>query len=280
MNQFKTLFLLVLMSVVLMLIGGAIGGKSGIVIALLISLFTNYLSYYFSDKIVLSMYGAKEVGEGEAPELIRMVRSLSERAGIPMPRVYVIPSSSPNAFATGRDPAHSAIAFTQGILQTLDYGELEAVAAHELSHVKNRDTLVMTVAATLASAIGFLAYMARFAAIFGGGNRRGGGLELLVWAIIAPLIALMIQMAISRAREFQADDGSAHITGQPLQLASALAKITSFSQIIPQDDLANPSTAHLWIANPISSGFIGSLFSTHPPVEVRIRRLRKMAGVE
>jgi heat shock protein HtpX len=285
MNQFKTFLLLLLLSGLLMLIGGAIAGSGGVAIALVIAIVTNFISWFYSDKIVLSMYGAKEVDESSAPELYRMVRSLTQRNNMPMIRVYVMPSASPNAFATGRDPAHAAIAFTEGILNRLSFGELEGVAAHELSHVRNRDSLVMTIAATLAAAIGFLAYMARWASFFGGfgggGDRRGGGmLELLVWAIIAPIIAMMIQLSISRTREFGADQSGANMTGQPLQLASALKKISASAEAVPQTDLASPATAHMWISSPISSGCLTSIFSTHPPIEERVHRLEHMAGVE
>ena len=282
MNLFKTFFLLVAMAALLMVVGGLMGGRGGVIIAFLIAVVINFVSWFYSDKIVLSMYSARQVDESSAPDVFRMVRSLCERAGLPMPKVYIIPSASPNAFATGRDPHHSAIAFTDGILRSLTLGELEGVAAHELSHVKNRDSLVMTIAATLAAAIGFLAYMARWAALFGGfggDNRRGGGgLELLVWAILAPIIAMIIQLSISRTREYGADDGSAHLSGRPLELASALRKISAISKQRPQQDLANPSTAHMWIASPFSSGCLSTIFSTHPPIEVRIRRLEQMAG--
>jgi len=269
------------MAVLLMVVGHLVGGQTGVIIALGIAIVLNFTSWYFSDKIVLTMYKAQEVDESSAPNLYRIVRDLAEQAEIPMPKVYIVPSSSPNAFATGRDPKHAAVAATQGILNLLSHDELKAVLAHELAHVKNRDSLVMTVAATLAAAIGMLAYFARWAAIFGIGDRRGGGgvIGLLVWAIIAPIIAMIIQLAISRTREYGADRGSAEISEQPLMLASALRKISDFSTTRPQRDLANPATAHMWIASPFSGGLLRSLFSTHPPVEERIRRLEKMAGM-
>ena len=281
MNTFKTFLLLFGMAVLLMVVGHLVGGQTGVIIALGIAIVLNFTSWYFSDKIVLTMYKAQEVDESSAPNLYRIVRDLAEQAEIPMPKVYIVPSSSPNAFATGRDPKHAAVAATQGILNLLSHDELKAVLAHELAHVKNRDSLVMTVAATLAAAIGMLAYFARWAAIFGIGDRRGGGgvIGLLVWAIIAPIIAMIIQLAISRTREYGADRGSAEISEQPLMLASALRKISDFSTARPQRDLADPATAHMWIASPFSGGLLRSLFSTHPPVEERIRRLEKMAGM-
>jgi len=280
MNMLKTILLLTGMSLLLMFVGHLIGREWGVIIALVIAIALNFSSWYFSDKLVLSMYRAQEVDESNEPNLIRMVRELAQDANIPMPKVYVVPSNSPNAFATGRDPKHAAVAVTRGILGVLSYDELKGVLGHELAHVKNRDSLIMTIAATLAAAIGFLAYMARFAAFFGVGDRRsGGGLALLVWAILAPIIALVIQLSISRTREFGADRGGAEFSHQPLMLASALRKISAASQVNPQSDLADPSTAHLWIASPLSRGTLAALFSTHPPMEERIRRLEKMAGL-
>lgn len=276
MNYFKSFFLLLMMAAILMFFGYLFGGSSGVIIAFLIACLLNFIAWYQSDKIVLAMYHAKEVDAQSAPELHRMVFELTQRANMPMPRIYIIPSPNPNAFATGRDPKHSAIAFTEGIINQMSRSELEGVAAHELSHIKNRDTLIMTIAATIAAAIGMLAYMARFAAIFG--DRRGGTqmLEILVWAIIAPLIAMLIQLSISRTREFMADEGSARITGQPLALASALQKLSLIATRYPQHDLANPSTAHMWISSPMAGGWLLYLLSTHPPVEQRIRRLENM----
>jgi heat shock protein HtpX len=280
MNYFKTFALLVGMAALLMIVGHLIGGPTGVIVALILAIILNFTSWYYSDKIVLSMYRAQEVDESGAPNLYAIVRDLARDGNLPMPKVYVVPTSSPNAFATGRDPNHAAVAATQGLLGLLSHDELKAVLAHEMAHVKNRDSLVMTVAATLAAAIGLLAYFARWAAFFGAGDRRGGGglIALLVWSIIAPIIAMIIQLAISRTREYGADRGGAEITAQPLMLASALRKISDYSSVRPQQDLADPSTAHMWIASPFSGGLIASLFSTHPPVEERIRRLEKMAS--
>ena len=277
MNYFKSFMLLAVMAGILMVFGYLLGGTGGVVIALILSIILNFSSWFYSDKIVLSMYRAQEVDESNAPGVFRIVRDLTQEAEIPMPKIYVVPSQSPNAFATGRDPEHAAVAVTQGILGILSAEELKAVIAHELGHVKNRDSLIMTIAATVASAIGFLAYIARFAAIFGG--RRGGGglLVLLVWTILAPIIAMIIQLSISRTREYSADSSSARFSHNPLALASALRKISSVSEVRPQDDLANPSTAHMWITSPLSGGFFRTLFSTHPPIEERIKRLEKMA---
>ena len=266
------------MAALFMFIGHLIAGETGVVIALVIAIILNFTSWFYSDKIVLKMYGAKEVNEATAPNLVRIVRELIENAQIPMPGVYVIPSQSPNAFATGRDPDHAAVAVTQGLLGMLSHDEIKAVIGHELAHVKNRDTLIMMIAATMASAIGMLAYFGRFAAFFGFGRRGIGGiLTLLLWVIIGPIIAMLIQAAISRTREFSADKGGAEFCEHPLALASALGKISSMAKVRPQKDLANPSTAHLWIASPLSGGGLMSLFSTHPPVDERIKRLEEMA---
>ena len=279
-NTLKTGVLLVLMAAILMLIGGAIGGRGGLVIALLLALGMNAVSYWYSDRIVLSMYGAREVSEAEAPRLYRIVRQLTQRAQLPMPRVYLLPSSSPNAFATGRNPQHAAVAVTDGILNLLDQRELEGVLAHELAHVKNRDTLTMTVTATIASAIMFLANMAQWAAIFGGFSQnrddddRGGLLGLLIAVFVAPLAATLVQMAISRSREYAADATGAQIAGTPYGLADALEKLAYASQRVPVQ--ATPATAHLFIVNPLSRQSFASLFSTHPPLEERIQRLRQM----
>jgi heat shock protein HtpX len=240
----------------------------------------NFVSYWFSDKIVLAMYGAKEITQEEAPELHNMVRNVATQAGMPMPRVYIIPTPAPNAFATGRNPEHAAVAVTEGILRLLEPRELEAVLAHEISHVKNRDILVSTVAAVLAGAIGYLANIAQWGLIFGGfGGRsnddeRGNVIGSIAMIIIAPIIALLIQLAISRAREYKADESGAYLTRRPLDLASALQKISYGAQRIPLD--ANPGTAHLFIISPLRGGISG-LFSTHPPVEERIERLEKLS---
>jgi len=282
MNYFKTFMLLLGMAALLMGIGYLIGGMSGVIIALVIAVIINFASWYFSDTIILKMYKAKEVDESSAPNLYRMVTDLTNSAGMPMPKVYIIPSASPNAFATGRDPEHAAVAVTEGILGVLTYEELRGVVGHELAHVKNRDSLIMTIAATISAAIGFLAIIARYAMIFGGRSREGGGIisliALLVIAILAPIVAMVIQLAISRTREYSADKGGAQFSGQPLALASALKKITSMANVQPQQDLSNPTTAHLWIASPIKGRGFMSLFSTHPPVEERIRRLEEIAA--
>jgi heat shock protein HtpX len=241
----------------------------------------NFVSYWFSDKIVLAMYHAKEVSEAESPEFYGLVRQLTVQAGLPMPKVYIIPSDTPNAFATGRNPEHAAVAATSGILRILSREELMGVMAHELSHVKHRDILISTIAATVAGAITYLAHMAQWAAIFGGGRDRdddgGGMLGLLVMAIVAPLAALLIQMAISRSREYDADKGGAAMSGNPLYLANALRKLESANRQLPMQE-ATPSSAHMFIVNPLSGGGLASLFSTHPPMEERVKRLEEMAS--
>jgi heat shock protein HtpX len=262
-----------------LVIGGAIGGNQGVVIAFVFALLMNFASYWFSDKIVLTMYGAQEVSPHEAPDLYRVVQRLAQRAGIPMPRVYIIPSDAPNAFATGRNPQHGAVAVTEGIMRLLDEDELAGVLAHELGHIRNRDTLIMTVAATLAGAITMLAHMAQWGAIFGFGRRdeeNGGGgvLGVLFMAILAPIAATVIQLAISRSREYFADSTGAGIAGSPSGLSRALEKLHYASQRLPM--AANPATAHLFIVNPLAGGSWVNLFSTHPPIEERIRRLRRM----
>ncbi len=277
-NMFKTAILLAALTALLVLIGGAVGGQQGMVVAFVIALAMNFFSYWFSDRLVLAMYGAKPIEESEAPALYRIVRTLVTRAGIPMPRVYLIPSETPNAFATGRNPQHAAVAVTEGIMRILNERELEGVLAHELSHVRNRDVLVATVAATLAGAITYLAHMAQWAAIFGtrrddegeGGNVFGA----ILMAILAPIAAMLIQLAVSRAREYQADATGARLAGQPLGLASALEKLYTAQQVMPMQ--ASPATAHLFIVNPLSGGAWLKLFSTHPPIEERIARLRSM----
>jgi heat shock protein HtpX len=279
-NVLRTTVLLAALTALFLVIGGAIGGNQGLFIAFVFALLMNFASYWFSDKIVLSMYGAREVSLNEAPDLYRLVKRLAQRAGIPMPRVYIIPSDAPNAFATGRNPQHGAVAVTEGILRMLDTDELAGVLAHELGHIRNRDTLIMTVAATLAGAITMLAHMAQWGAIFGFGRRdeedSGGGgiLGLLFMAILAPIAATLIQLAISRSREYFADSTGAAVAGSPSGLARALEKLHYASQRLPMD--ANPATAHLFIVNPLTGGSLLNLFSTHPPIEERIRRLRRI----
>ncbi|GAB4301033.1 MAG: zinc metalloprotease HtpX [Desulfuromonadia bacterium] len=282
MNRLKTTLLLGLLTGLLVVAGGEIGGKSGMTIALFMAFVMNFVSYWFSDKIVLSLYGAREVGEADAPEFYRMIRRLATNGGLPMPRVYIIPSMTPNAFATGRNPSHAAVAATEGILQILSKEELEGVMAHELAHVKNRDTLIQTVAATIGGAITYLAQMAQWGAMFGGRSsddegEGGGVIGVLFMAILAPIAAMLIQMAISRSREFGADAGGAAIAGNPLPLASALKKLEMANHQLPMHD-ASPSTAHLFIVNPLTGGGLLSLFSTHPPIAERVRRLEEMAG--
>lgn len=279
MNTAKTALLMVALTALFVLIGGAIGGRNGMVVALAIAAVMNLLSYWFSDKIVLAMYRARQVDEASAPGLYRVVRGLAEKNGMPMPRVYLIPQAAPNAFATGRDPAHAAVAVTQGLLQILDDEELAGVIAHELSHVRNRDILIGTIAATLAGAIMILARMAQFAAIFGGGrddeNRGGNPFALLLLAIFGSIAALFIQMAISRSREYQADASGARMSGNPRGLARALAELQRTSARIPLS--ASPATAHMFIVNPFTARGLIAMFSTHPPIEERIARLQAMA---
>ena len=279
MNSIKTALLLGALTGLLMLIGGYFGGKNGVVIAFLFAMVMNFGSYWFSDKIVLRMYKAQEISESQAPELYGIVKNLALRGDLPMPRVYVIPENTPNAFATGRDENHAVVAVTEGITRILNRDELEGVIGHELTHIKNKDMLIGSIAATLAGAIVMLANMAQWAAIFGGVSRDddegGGGLiGLILMAILAPIAATVIQMAISRSREFLADAGGAKISGKPYGLAGALEKLQRASQAIPMD--ANPSTAHMFIVNPLTGGSLMSLFSTHPPLEERIARLKSM----
>ncbi len=280
-NTLKTTVLLAGLTALFILLGGMLGGEQGMVIAFLLAAAMNFASYWFSDKIVLRMYGAQEIGEADAPEFYGLVRRLAQQAGLPMPRVYIIPSDAPNAFATGRNPAHAAVAATQGILRILSPEELEGVMAHELAHVQNRDILISSVAATLAGAVMMLARMAQYAAWFGAGrsdDEEGGGAGglagMLVLAILAPLAAMLIQMAISRAREYVADASGARICRKPWALAGALEKLDRASKRLPMD--ANPATAHMFIVNPLSGRSLLSLFSTHPPMEERIARLRAM----
>jgi len=279
MNALRTTFLLALLTCLLVAAGGALGGKAGMTFALAMAGIMNFATYWFSDRIVLAMYGAQQVAESDYPELHAMVRQLALQAGIPMPKVYLIESDTPNAFATGRNPEHAAVAATTGILRILTREELLGVMAHELSHVRHRDILISSIAATIAGAITYLAHMAQWAAMFGGGrdsdDEGGGMIGLLVMAILGPIAAMLIQMAISRSREYEADRGGALISGNPLHLACALRKLDMASRQIPMH--ANPATAHMFIVNPLTGGGLMSLFSTHPPMEERIRRLEQMA---
>src|SRR5712691_6492047 len=281
-NLFKTAVLLAALTSLVVLIGQAIGGQQGMLIAFVLAVAMNFGSYWFSDRIVLSIYGAQPIEEAQAPDLYRIVRRLTTKADIPLPRIYLIPGDTPNAFATGRNPQHAAVAVTEGIMRMLDDEELEGVLAHELSHVRNRDTLIMTIAATMAGVITYLGQMAQWGAMFGGGRRDneeggGGGLGMigvLIMAILAPFAALLIQMAISRSREYEADATGARLAGKASGLAHALEKLEAASQQNPLP--ASPATAHLFIVNPLTSGGIASLFSTHPPIEERIARLQAM----
>jgi heat shock protein HtpX len=280
-NTMKTTFLLGLMTVLIILIGRAIGGQGGMVMAFFLAGIMNIGSYWFSDKIVLAMYHAQEIAPQNHPEIHQMVSELAQQAGIPKPRVYLIEDDSPNAFATGRNPQHAVVAVTSGILRILSRHELKGVLAHELAHVKNRDILVGSIAATMAGAIMILANMARWAAIFGGsrdseeGEGGGGIIGMLVMTIVAPIAAMLIQMAISRSREYLADATGAAVSGNPLGLAGALEKLQLASQRIPMED-PKPATAHMFIVNPLSGRSLLNLFSTHPPIEERIARLRSM----
>ena len=284
MNYMKTGFLLIALTLLLVGIGQLLGGAQGATIAFGIALLMNLFSYWFSDKIVLAMYKAKPLSESEAPQVYRVVREIATRVHMPMPKLYWLPTQTPNAFATGRSPKHAAVAVTSGLLEIMNEEELKGVLAHELSHVQNRDTLTMTIAAALAGAIMYLARMAEWSLWFGGGRRddregRGGGamqlVILLVLIVLAPLAAMLIQMAISRTREYGADDTGAHLAGSPQGLASALQKLDDATRNHPLPN-ANPATAHLFIVNPLSAGMIANLFSTHPPIEERIKRLRHM----
>lgn len=281
MNQIKTVVLLGALTGLLVLLGGAIGGRSGMMIALVLAVAMNFFSYWYSDKIVLAMYQAQPVDERQAPGLHNIVRELCANAGLPMPRVYIINEDTPNAFATGRDPEHAVVAVTSGILRILNPRELRGVISHELSHVKDRDILISSVAATLAGAVMVLASMARWGAIFGGGrdDERGGGgmLGLILMSILAPLGAFLIQMAVSRSREYLADQEGAAMSRDPEALAAALGKLEQANQVQPMQD-ARPQTAHMFIVNPLSGSSLMGLFSTHPPIAERMTRLRQMAG--
>jgi heat shock protein HtpX len=277
-NRIKTVLLLAGMTVFLIFIGRLLGGRSGMYLAFILALGMNFFSYWFSDKIVLKMYGAQEVMPADAPQLHQIVEELAREAGIPKPKVYIIPDDSPNAFATGRNPEHAAVAATEGIMRLLTPTELKGVLAHEIGHVRNRDILISTIAATMAGAIMILADMARFGAIFGVGSRDNeegpGIIGILVMSIIAPIAAMLIQMAISRSREYLADETGAHLAHNPESLARALEKLTLGVQRAPMD--ASPATAHMFIVNPLTGSTLMNLFSTHPPLEERVARLRAM----
>jgi heat shock protein HtpX len=278
MNNVKTTFLLVTLTLILVWAGAALGGRHGMTIALIFALMMNFFAYWFSDKIVLKMYGAKEVTESQAPDLYKIVRMLIQKAGLPMPKVYIINQDQPNAFATGRNPNHAAVAVTTGIMRILSHEELQGVIGHELTHVKNKDILISTIAATIAGAISFLAQMAQWAMIFGGGrgndDEGGNPVAAIAMMIIGPIAALIVQMAISRSREYAADEGGARLAGNPRYLSNALRKLNSASKKIPMK--ANPATSHIFIVNPLSGGGLIKLFSTHPPIEERIAKLESM----
>jgi heat shock protein HtpX len=279
MNHFKTFLLMLGLTGLFIVVGSAIGGKNGAIFAFIFAGLMNFFAYWFSDKIVLRMYGAKEVSQSEAPELHRIIAELTNKAGMPMPKVYLMENNTPNAFATGRNPEHAAVAVTTGLVRILSKEELTGVIGHELSHIKHRDILISTIAATMAGAISMLASIARWGAIFGGGrsDERGGGgnvLFVLLSTMVASIAAVLIQMAISRSREYLADEGGARLS-HPLSLSKALGKLETAARRIPME--ANPSTAHMFIVNPLSGGGVLSLFSTHPPIGERIARLEEMA---
>ncbi len=276
MNALKTAFFLGLLSALIIVIGGSLAGRQGMMVALGIAACMNFFSYWFSDRLVLAIHRAQPVSREQAPQLFEILERLTSRAGIPMPRVYVLPEEAPNAFATGRNPRHAAVAVTHGIMRILSAEELEGVLAHELSHIRNRDILISSVAATLAASIMVIANMARWAAIFGGGSRdeRGGTnpIALLATAILAPFAATLIQLAVSRSREYQADASGAEMTRNPYGLANALQKLEDYSKRIPMAT-AGPISSHLFIVKPLTGQSMASLFSTHPPIRERIRRL-------
>ncbi len=283
MNRVKSVMLLTLLSVILMAIGGMVGGRDGAMVMFLISLAINFISYWNCDKIALASYRAQPLSEEEVPELFALVRELTRKAGMPMPRIYMIPSDVPNAFATGRDENHAAVAVTQGLVSMLDRDELAGVLGHELSHIRHRDTLIMTLSASIAGAISWIANMAQWAAIFGGGRNSDGEhanpIALMIVAVIAPIAAAVVQMALSRSREYMADAGGAEISGKPLALASALQKLDNYAQHRVLAG-ATPSSSGLFIINPLAgiSSFSVNLFSTHPSTEDRIKKLREIAA--
>lgn len=280
MNTLKTFLLLTALTLLFIWVGGLLGGQQGMMFAFILACVMNFVSYWFSDKIVLALYRAQPVSESEAPELYSIVENLTRKAGLPMPKLYMIPMPAPNAFATGRNPEHAVVAVTQGILELLDHDELAGVLAHELKHVEHRDILISSVAATVAGAISMLADMARWSLMFGGSRgrddeRQSNPFALLLALFLVPIAAMLIQLAISRSREFHADEGGATLEGHPEHLARALAKLEGSKKLIPST--VHPSTAHLFIVNPLRGEFLMKLFSTHPPTRERIERLEKMA---
>lgn len=280
MNTLKTVFLMTLMMVLFLFIGNLIGGERGLMFAFIFSLAMNFGSYWFSDKIVLAMYGAKQITAQDNPALFRIVEKLAQKAYLPMPKLYIMDNPTPNAFATGRNPKNAAVAVTTGIMRILSEEELAGVIGHELAHVKNRDILIGTIAATLVGTITYIAHMAQWAAIFGGGRDRDddrGGMGDLALLIIAPIAATLIQLAISRSREYAADENGAAIAGNPLALASALGKLSRGNEVIPMEN-AGTSSAHMFIVSPLNGRSLFRLFSTHPPIEERIERLRQIAA--
>lgn len=277
-NQIRTTLLLAAMTVLLVLIGNMLGGRQGMIIAFIMAIGMNFFSYWFSDKIVLRMYRAQEVSPDQSPELYQMVKTLVQRAELPMPKIFIIPKDAPNAFATGRNPAHAVVAVSQGLLEIMDRDEVMGVLAHELAHVKNRDILIGSIAATMAGAVMILANMARYSSMFRGGRNggRGGGIGVLIMSLVAPFGAMIIQMAVSRSREYLADATGAKFAQNPEGLAGALEKLGSYSGRRSMN--ANAATAHMFIVNPLSGKSMMRLFSTHPPLEERIARLRGMSG--
>lgn len=282
MNRIKSVMLLATLTALILWVGQALGGQSGLMLGLIFAAVMNFSAYWWSDRIVLRMYGAQEVSRAQVPELWSIVNELAQRANLPMPRLYIIPEQAPNAFATGRNPEHAAVAVTAGLLDMMDRQELAGVLAHELSHVKHRDTLIMTIAASLAGAMSMIANMAMFSAFFGGGfgddDEGASPIGGLLGVLIAPIAASLIQMAISRSREFMADEEGAALTRQPLALARALGKLEAWKQRLPMH-AGSPATAHLFIVNPFTGGGLSKLFSTHPSTQERIERLQAMAGV-
>ena len=280
-NTMKTFILMAALTALFMFAGQALGGQSGMVFALVIALAMNFFAYWYSDRLALSMSRAREVSYDQAPQLHAMIERLARNAGLPKPKVYVMPGQTPNAFATGRNPEHAAVAVTEGLLQLLQRDELEGVIGHELGHIKNRDILISSIAAVMAGAISYLATMAQWAMIFGGGSSnddegRGNLVAMLVMMIVAPLAAAIIQMAISRSREYLADASGAKICGHPISLANALERLEEYNHRQPLK--INPATAQMYIVNPLAGGTMATLFSTHPPIQERIKRLRAMAS--